>query len=498
MRNGLALALFLIASVACRKPAEAVKSDLGEAGYQLTTADWLRASGRDDVSALKKFVAAGFSTDSRAGNGDSALHAATLSGARNAADFLLDRGLPIDLPGANNRTPLMAAVMGKQTEMVRWLLRQGADPRAKDKDGYAPLMLAVREGAAGAVAELAPYHRESLDSAILLAALVGQADAIDTLTNYGASVYARMEDGRTPLMIAAENGHKATVELLLDIGASRFSTDASGRTAADLATAAGHAEIAAMISRDPLPQELALESPAEVAQAMDAFVDAATAETDTPATSPPAVGDSAAATPPPSRGLSLPIQGEILSAAAVSPGESSTPDSPSAGTAQLGRFPLPPLAMRHYREREIPVEIRTVAGDTATLAIRGASQREVKVRAGETVPGSRLVVVRVQRRMKDSKLNLGQPMEVSVVVVRDSATGVTREWISGVPASAHDPVALVEDAATRRRYTASPGQRFKSADGAEFIVSDVRPNQIVIEDAASGAVQTILLRGPRG
>jgi hypothetical protein len=159
---------------------------------------------------------------------------------------------------------------------------------------------------------------------------------------------------------------------------------------------------------------------------------------------------------------------------------------------------MPQLVMRHYRERELPVELRAVEGETATLAIRGTIMSEVKVHAGETVPGSRLTVVRAQRRMEESKLNLGQPMEVSVVEVRDSITGTTRDLISGVPASAHDPVALVEDASTGLRYTAMPGQRFKTAEGAEFIISDVRPNQIVIEDAASGATQTIPLRGPRG
>jgi len=497
--NGLALAVFLMAATACRKPAEAEKSDLGEAGYQLTTADWLRASAHDDVSALKKFVAAGFAADSCDETGDSALHAAATAGARNTADFLLGRGLAIDLAGANKRTPLMAAVLGKQTAMVGWLLRQGADPRLKDEDGYAPLMLAVRVGASGAVAELAPYHRESLDSAILLAALVGQTEAIDTLTNYGASIYARMEDGRTPLMIAAENGHQPAVELLLDIGASRFSTDASGRTAAGLATAAGHAEIAALISRDPLPQELALESPAQIAQSMDAFVDAAAGQPGLTENAP----ETTAAASSPARQPSRPIQDAVLSAVVREPApaaaEPSAPSPPSAPSAATPRgFPLPPLVMRHYREREMPVEVRTVEGETATLAIRGASPREVKVRAGETVPGSRLVVVRVQRRMEDSKLNLGQPMEVSVVDVRDSTTGTTREWISGVPAGAHDPVALIEDGATGQRYTASPGQRFRSADGAEFIVSDVRPNQIIIEDAATGATQTIPLRGPRG
>ena len=501
-RGGVAIGVLLAALPSCRKPGAAVKSDLAEAGYQLTTADWFRASRANDVAALKQFVAGGFSTDSRDDTGDSALHAAAAAGARDSADFLLDRGLAIDLRGASERSPLMAAVAAGQTAMVRWLLRQGADPRLKDQDGFTPLMLAVREGRPGAVAELAPYHRESLDSAILLAALTGQTEVIDSLTNYGASVYARMDDGRTPLMIAAENGHAESVKLLLELGSSRFSTDAAGHTATDLASTAGHPEIAALISREPLPEELSLETPAEVAKSMDDFVDAAVAKTsaeplEIEGESEPAVGPKIPSTP------SKPIQGEVLSVSvAAEQSRPTTPPSPARRTPETAAakppFALPPLVMRHYRERELPVEVRTVEGEAASLAIGGPAKREVKVRAGEPVPGSRLVVLRVQRRMEDSKLNLGKPMEVSVVEVRDTATGTTRVWISGVPANAHDPVALVEDSATGRRYTASPGQRFTSADGAEFIISDVRPNQLVIEDAATGAVQTIPLRGPRG
>ena len=281
------IALVLAVVPACKKPQETVKSDLGEAGYQMTVADWFRASRADDVAALKKFTAGGFSADSRNETGDSALHAAAEAGARKSADFLLGRGLAVDLRGASERTPLMAAVIGDQTVLVRWLLSQGADPRAKDKDGFMALMLAVRDGKSGAVAELAPYQRESLDSAILLAALVGQTRVIDTLTNYGASVYARMEDGRTPLMIAAENGHTEAVKLLLDLGASRFSTNAAGQTAADLATSAGHSEIVALIVRDPLPEELRLDAPAEVAASMDAFVATATSGESLAAENPP-------------------------------------------------------------------------------------------------------------------------------------------------------------------------------------------------------------------
>ncbi len=489
--SGLAVTLAITALPSCRKPAEARKSELSEAGYQLTTADWFRASRSNDVPALKKFLASGFPADTRDDSGDSALHAAAAEGALAAADFLMDHGLSADVRGASNRTPLMAAVLGDQTKVVRWLLHQGADPRAKDSDGFLPLMLAVRDGKTGSVAELAPYNRENLDDALLLAALVGRADVIDTLTNYGASVYARMNDGRTPLMIAAQNGRTDAVKILLEIGSSRFSTDAGGRMASDLATAAGHTEIAALISRDPLPGELALESPAEVARSMDEFVEAATEESapqlaETESGTAPAAGTKAA--PSPSR----PIQGATLGEAPLrpSPGASASSATPDSNA--------PPLVMRHYRERDMPVQLRSVDGETATLQLRGGTNRELKVRPGETIPGSRLVVVSVKRRIQDSKLNLGQPMEVSVVTIQDPATNTTREWISGVQATAHDPIALVEDAATGQRYTASPGQRFKSADGSEFIVSDVRPNQLVIENTATGSVQTIPLRGPRG
>ena len=494
--SGAALAISLAGFFSCRKPADAVKSDLSEAGYQLTTADWFRATRANDLAALKKFVAAGFAPDTRDETGDTALHAAAFAGAKDSADFLLDRGLGIDLRGASDRSPLMAAIAGDRTAMVRWLLRQGADPAIKDKDGFLPLMFAVREGKSGAVEELAPYNRENLDSAVLLAALLGRTDVIDVLTNYGASVYARMEDGRSPLMIAAENGHAESVKLLLDIGASRLATDAAGHTAADLATAAGHPEIAVLIHREPLPEELALESPAEVTRSLEAFVDGASTDSELSA----AVDESRSTATRTSRSPARPIQGETLSAAATA--ASTPPEKPASShpkaVASDGPLRLPPLVMRHYREREVPIQVRSVTGETATLNIIGAGTREVKVHPGEKVPGSNLVVVRVQRRMENSKVTLGKPAEISVVEVRDSNTGITREWISGVPSNAHDPVALIEDAATGQRYTATPGQRFKSADGTEFIISDVRPNQIVIQGAAGGAVQTIPLRGPRG
>jgi hypothetical protein len=179
-------------------------------------------------------------------------------------------------------------------------------------------------------------------------------------------------------------------------------------------------------------------------------------------------------------------------------------DVGGVGDADAGEaFPAvttapPALVMRRFQQRELPVELRHVDADTATIAIHSETPRQVAVPAGGMIPETSLQVVRVSRRMEAGKLNHGEPIEVAVVEVRDTRTGVTREWLSGRPASSHDPVALVEDATTGRRFIAAPGQRFSATDGSVFSVTDVRPNQLVITEEATGVVHTLPLRGPRG
>lgn len=508
----VASVLMVVAAVpACRDRKTTLSTDLQDAGFQMTDADWFRACQENNVEVMKRFLSGGFSKDARDGNGNTALHVAAAAGAENAAKFLLDRGMPVDVRGQAGRTPLMAAVVSDKPKMVKWLLRQGADPKVKDEENFKALMLAVRDGSAGSVAELASYDREDLDAALLLASLLGKAEVIDSLTNYGASVYARMEDdGRTPLMIAAENGHKEAVNLLLEIGASRYTTDGEGRTAAHLAEEAGHTEIVALINREPAPEELALESPEQISAEMDEFV--AAAEGDVPPQSgyrAAASGDAPAVNasggemlPAPGKRASRPIDGAVLGARGGAQGPAA--DGSAGGDASRSadartKAAAPPVIMRHYRETDVPLEVAGVSGDSATLKVSAGSRKEITVKAGQEISGTGgLYVVRVKRRMEDSKVTDGQPMEVAVVEVADRRTGQSREWISGRPSTAHDPIALVEDPVTGARYTARPGQRFKSADGGEFVVTDVRPNQIVIENLTDGTVVTVPLVGPRG
>lgn len=485
--------------VGCREKGEVARDDLQEAGYQLTEADWFRALADDNVVALEHFLRGGIGIGSRNAEGDSALHVAAAAGAQNTAKFLLDRKVEIDEPGANGRTPLMAAVRAGKAEMVRWLLRQGANPKARDAEGFKPLMLAVKEGRAEVIGDLAASDREDLDGALLVAALLGQTRVIDELTKYGASVYARMDDGRTALMVAAENGHAETVTLLVDLGANRYTKSEEGYTAAELALAAGHPEVADQLTSNPSSTDFALVSDDQIAAEMTAFVDA----------SMPADGEEengagiaeVSDTPLPTEGepsnegtsKASHVKEATISLNGQSVGKALSADTPA--TSDPGALNL---VMRHYRQRELPVEVQSVEGSAARIEVRGKAVRVAKVSAGEMVPGSSLKVIRVQKRFEEVKDSAADPVEASVVEVEDVNTGVRRSLITGRPAIAHDPIALVEDAATGRRYLASPGQSFTGADGARYTVADVRPNQIVIENLETGSVQTLSLRGPRG
>lgn len=526
----------LVSVIGCRDKNEVLETEISEAGYEVSREGWFRAIETGDLAVLQKMVEAGFDAKTVDSDGQSGLHVAATFGSQEIADFLVNRGLRVDLLDLQGRTPLMSSVVADQTGMTRWFLRQGADPSLKDKEGYLPLMLAVSIGNAVAVEELAPYHREELDSALLLAALSGDTKMIDTLTNYGASVYAQMDDGRTALMLAAQNGHEEAAQLLIDIGASRFTMLENGETAQSLAEAGGHYGVADLIATGVSEASLALDSEETISEAflvsMEKVEDAAEGtfgdevgshlEVNVGAESSPelaevtksnlGLGSKETLVEDRSAGEEVPIamleNAEVrLFTGAEGPADGNVPVrgvTRGGGEDHPERIEKsePWLVMRQYRQRELPIQVKNVSGDAADLYFQGDRPEEqggvVRVGPGERIPRSRLEVVRVFSRQEVGKLNDGAPVEVGVVVVEDTDSGNRAEWVSGRPASGHEPVALVEDGVTGRRYVAQRGQEFSAEDGRRFRVNDVRPTQLLIEEVATGRVRTLRLRGPQG
>jgi hemoglobin len=99
-----------------------------------------RASAGDVARVL---LAAGASVDVVSGpTRGTALHQAARRGYVLVAQALLDHGATIDARDAKRETPLRRAVNCRQIEIVRLLVRRGADPYAADRRGVTPLDVA--------------------------------------------------------------------------------------------------------------------------------------------------------------------------------------------------------------------------------------------------------------------------------------------------------------------------------------------------------------------
>ncbi len=183
-----------------------------------------------------------------------ALLAAVRSDRREAVDFLLEAGAPVDGPNAVGETPLMGAV--GDVELVSRLLEGGADPAAVDVNGHAALHKAVSLGNLAAVRRLLEVPPAGGALALSLAASLGRTAILEALLEAGLDLELRRAH-QTPLMAAAVAGQVETLAWLLARGADPEAQDEQGRSGLALAIAAGQLETA----RELLAGGARLEAP---------------------------------------------------------------------------------------------------------------------------------------------------------------------------------------------------------------------------------------------
>ncbi len=81
----------------------------------------------------------------------------------------------------------------------------------------------------------------------MIAASRGDLSRVESLLREGADPNARDAFGQTALMYAASAGHQAVAEELIDAGADVHARNRNNKLAAELATARGHAALAALL-----------------------------------------------------------------------------------------------------------------------------------------------------------------------------------------------------------------------------------------------------------
>jgi ankyrin repeat protein len=193
-----------------------------------------------------------------------------------ARNRVLRTGEPTAVRPSTLAERFLEAVRQGDLAMVRTLLEQGADIRAKDGLGSTALLLGVRKTdnveLVRFLYERAPALLDERDTAgrtplswaaeqghlsvlrflgergamidtrdasghtpLFQAVLAGQREAAQFLIERGANVNVRDQYGDTPLMMASAKGHTALVRLLLESKADAKVKNQEGRTALDRA-----------------------------------------------------------------------------------------------------------------------------------------------------------------------------------------------------------------------------------------------------------------------
>lgn len=243
------------------------------------------AAKAGQTSVLSALIKAGCQPDEAFVNGKTALMLAAERGFFQSVRVLTKAGAKVDAKDANGDTALALVILDEQTKinkmlLVRFLIRQGANPNAKNRSGRTPLMQAamtyfipemalflIRSGAdmnlkdegdrnaeelarlngklntADALKELmeSGLPKEKIAAKLLAAAAKGRAKQIAALLKEGVAVNTPDSEGNTPLHLAAASGKADALKLLVNAGANVNARNQKDRTVLMCAAAEGSA-----------------------------------------------------------------------------------------------------------------------------------------------------------------------------------------------------------------------------------------------------------------
>ena len=186
-----------------------------------------------------------------------ALHAAVASGDFVDARELLELGANVDEGKSSDdaTTPLLVAAAKGHADVVKLLLKHGANLYAKDDCDNNALHVACSKGHAAVVGRLI---KSDVDlsvkagngaTALHLAARKGHDNVVELLLDNGCDIECTDSKGATPLHAACSGGYEDTVALLLKRGASPHACDAKGKTPKQIAAKKGHDDCSKIIKR---------------------------------------------------------------------------------------------------------------------------------------------------------------------------------------------------------------------------------------------------------
>jgi ankyrin repeat protein len=196
----------------------------GQAGPNSMDDQLIQAATSNDLDAVRQALDKGAHIDAKTMDEDgwTALISSIYRGNNEVVKLLLKRGANTEVPANDGTTALIKAAIRGDAEIAKLLLEKGAHLEARNNLG---------------------------DTALMMAARYGSAEVVNLLLAKGASVEATDSKGSTALMMAAisDINPVPVVKLLLKKGANVAAQDKNGDTALKLATTAGNAEVVKLL-----------------------------------------------------------------------------------------------------------------------------------------------------------------------------------------------------------------------------------------------------------
>jgi len=201
------------------------------------------AAKQGQVQIVKYLLDCGANSNVQNHYGVSALWIPAQKGMLNVVELLINAGADTQIAPFGHLadelniagwTPLYAAMKTREFDVVKFLLKRGADPNAVTKLGSTPFLLAseicdldVIEACVEASADLdfAPSGPDADNlnitgqTALFMATLKDRVDVVKFLIRKGAQVNVQNRYGVSPLLLCAESGNFELVKALVDAGA---------------------------------------------------------------------------------------------------------------------------------------------------------------------------------------------------------------------------------------------------------------------------------------
>ena len=221
----------------------------------------LEAARNNKKSEVIKLLNRGVSVNTQIYNGYTALHMAAFKEYKEILKVLLAKGADPNLTyrdarGVTGNTALLGVVEQGNKELVKMLIKAGADVNACNAQGSTALTYAVINGHTEIVKLLLEHKADPYcmfivgayknNTLLMVAAHCGHTELIKILLDYKSTINECNSNGTTALLFAAMNGHKEIVRLLLDNGADVSAQDENGTTGLMKAAEKGYTEIVTM------------------------------------------------------------------------------------------------------------------------------------------------------------------------------------------------------------------------------------------------------------